>query len=95
MLTQGEAEAPGHAGGGGGRAQVHVARDKDGRKLAVKVQHAGLREMAAVDTLTIEALVEGVRWIFPQFNYQVPWLLASRPLLGGSGAATWRGRQGA
>lgn len=51
--------------------QVHVAHDEDGRKLAVKVQHAGLREMAAVDTLTIEALVHGVRWLCPDFNYQV------------------------
>mmetsp|Transcript_20714 Transcript_20714/g.53084 ORF Transcript_20714/g.53084 Transcript_20714/m.53084 type:complete len:534 (+) Transcript_20714:223-1824(+) len=54
-------------------AQVHVAHDEDGRKLAVKVQHAGLREMAAVDTLTIEALVHGVRWLCPDFNYQ--WLV--------------------
>mmetsp|Transcript_3442 Transcript_3442/g.9893 ORF Transcript_3442/g.9893 Transcript_3442/m.9893 type:complete len:315 (+) Transcript_3442:314-1258(+) len=54
-------------------AQVHVAHDHDGRKLAVKVQHSGLRMMAAVDTMTIEGLVGAVKWLFPDFNYQ--WLV--------------------
>lgn len=43
--------------------QVHVARGHDGRKLAVKVQHAGLREGAAADIATIQFLVQAVRWV--------------------------------
>mmetsp|Transcript_33405 Transcript_33405/g.79191 ORF Transcript_33405/g.79191 Transcript_33405/m.79191 type:complete len:530 (-) Transcript_33405:81-1670(-) len=54
-------------------AQVHVARDHDGRALAVKVQHAGLRGVARVDMATIEGLVGVVRRLFPDFNYQ--WLV--------------------
>lgn len=46
-------------------AQVHVAEDSDGRKLAVKVQHAGLRETSAADIATVEALVRAARLIFP------------------------------
>jgi hypothetical protein len=34
--------------------QVHRAVSHDGRQLAVKVQHAGLRETAAADVATIE-----------------------------------------
>lgn len=41
--------------------QVHVARARDGRQLAVKVQHAGLRESCEVDIATIEMLVHGAR----------------------------------
>lgn len=50
-----------------------MARDSDGRKLAVKVQHSGLREMSKVDIMTIEGLVGAIRWLFPDFNYQ--WLV--------------------
>ncbi|GIL99023.1 hypothetical protein Vretimale_4271 [Volvox reticuliferus] len=50
-------------------AQVHEARDHTGRRLAVKVQHAGLRESCAADVATISALVAAVRWIFPDFDY--------------------------
>ncbi|KAF8067287.1 ABC1 [Scenedesmus sp. PABB004] len=53
--------------------QVHVAHTHDGRKLAVKVQHAGLRESCAADVATIEALVSAARLAFPDFNYQ--WLV--------------------
>jgi aarF domain-containing kinase len=45
--------------------QVHVAESHDGRKLAVKVQHPGLRESSTADIATIEALVKAVRTIFP------------------------------
>ncbi|GIL43460.1 hypothetical protein Vafri_933 [Volvox africanus] len=50
-------------------AQVHEARDHTGRRLAVKVQHAGLRESCAADVATISALVAAVRWVFPDFDY--------------------------
>lgn len=53
--------------------QVHTATTHDGRKVAVKVQHAGLRESCAADTTTIELLVNAARVIFPDFNYQ--WLV--------------------
>lgn len=33
---------------------MHRATSHDGRQLAVKVQHAGLRETAAADVATIE-----------------------------------------
>jgi aarF domain-containing kinase len=52
---------------------VHVATAHDGSKLAVKVQHAGLRESCAADVTTIEFLVNAVRVIFPDFNYM--WLV--------------------
>jgi hypothetical protein len=45
--------------------QVHVAESHDGHKLAVKVQHPGLRESSTADIATIEALVKAVRTIFP------------------------------
>lgn len=53
--------------------QVHVAESHDGQKLAVKVQHAGLRESCSADTTTIDLLVQTVAWLFPDFNYQ--WLV--------------------
>jgi aarF domain-containing kinase len=52
---------------------VHVATAHDGSKLAVKVQHAGLRESCAADVTTIEFLVNAVRVVFPDFNYM--WLV--------------------
>jgi aarF domain-containing kinase len=54
-------------------AQVHVARLPDGRKLAVKVQHAGLRETSAADTATIAALAAAARLAFPDFD--LSWLV--------------------
>lgn len=53
--------------------QVHTAETHDGHKVAVKVQHAGLRESCAADVTTIEFLVNAARVIFPDFNYQ--WLV--------------------
>ncbi len=49
----------------GRRVQVHVAEDHKGHKLAVKVQHGGLRESSAADIATVEALVHAVKWVFP------------------------------
>lgn len=54
-------------------AQVHRAVLKDGRQVAVKVQHAGLRERSVVDVMTIDLLVGVVRRVFPQFEYS--WLV--------------------
>jgi|LauGreSBDMM110SN_4_FD.fasta_scaffold92032_1 aarF domain-containing kinase len=45
--------------------QVHVATGHDGRKLAVKVQHSGLRETATADIATISFIVRAVRYFFP------------------------------
>lgn len=42
-----------------------MAEDHGGRLLAVKVQHPGLRETAAADITTVEALVKGVKLLFP------------------------------
>ena len=53
--------------------QVHRAVSHDGRQLAVKVQHVGLRDTCAADTVIVEAFVKGLRWVFPDFNYQ--WLV--------------------
>ena len=57
-------------------AQVHVATGHDGRRLAVKVQHAGLRETAVADVATIDFIVKVVRYIFP-----VRWRLVVEGLL--------------
>lgn len=53
--------------------QVHRATTSDGRCVAVKVQHEGLRESSAADIATIEALVRVVKWAFPTFDYM--WLV--------------------
>ena len=45
--------------------QVHVATGHNGQKLAVKIQHAGLRETAVADISTISFLVRAVRFVFP------------------------------
>ena len=52
---------------------MHRAVSHDGRQLAVKVQHVGLRDTCAADTVIVEAFVKGLRWFFPDFNYQ--WLV--------------------
>ncbi|KAI3430556.1 hypothetical protein D9Q98_005149 [Chlorella vulgaris] len=54
-------------------AQVHEALDHDGQRLAVKVQHRGLREASAIDLATIEFLVKAVKAVAPDFDYQ--WLV--------------------
>ncbi len=54
-------------------AQVHRAVGHDGRALAVKVQHARLRDSCAADILTVETVVRAAHLIFPNFNYQ--WLV--------------------
>jgi aarF domain-containing kinase len=44
---------------------VHVATSHSGEKLAVKVQHAGLRDTCSADVATIQALVQAAKRIFP------------------------------
>lgn len=51
-------------------AQVHVAYEKGtGRKLAVKVQHRGLRETAAGDIFALETVVHLAERLFTDFSY--------------------------
>jgi ABC1 atypical kinase-like domain len=50
--------------------QVHRAVGRDGRQLAVKVQHAGLRESGAADTATIGLAVALLRWFAPDYDYR-------------------------
>ncbi|KAK9838428.1 hypothetical protein WJX84_000652 [Apatococcus fuscideae] len=54
-------------------AQVHVAESRDGRKLAVKVQHETLSDTSSADIATIDTLVRIVHWVYPDLNYT--WLV--------------------
>jgi len=54
-------------------AQVHVAHDLiSGKKLAIKVQHLGLREGSVGDRMAITFIVEILSKIFDEFDYR--WL---------------------
>ena len=51
-------------------AQVHVAKEKgSGRKLAIKVQHRGLRETSRGDLLALEYVVRVVDRMFDEFKW--------------------------
>lgn len=51
-------------------AQVHAARLKGTpTRVAVKVQHAGLRDTSAADLVTVRALVTAARALFPRADY--------------------------
>nr|CCA30171.1 ABC1 family protein, related [Neospora caninum Liverpool]CEL71286.1 TPA: ABC1 family protein, related [Neospora caninum Liverpool] len=54
-------------------AQVHHARLRDGREVAVKVQRPGLREQMCGDLQTVEILMGVVSRVFPDFEFR--WLL--------------------
>ncbi|KAH9329900.1 hypothetical protein KI387_002008, partial [Taxus chinensis] len=54
-------------------AQVHAARTRDGKFVAVKVQHTHMTNTAAIDTATVEFVVNILHWIFPTFDYR--WLI--------------------
>lgn len=54
-------------------AQVHAARTRDGRKVAVKVQHTHLTDTAVADIATVDLIVNFLRWCFPAFDYR--WLV--------------------
>nr|XP_019046934.1 Atypical/ABC1/ABC1-B protein kinase [Kwoniella bestiolae CBS 10118]OCF25864.1 Atypical/ABC1/ABC1-B protein kinase [Kwoniella bestiolae CBS 10118] len=54
-------------------AQVHRAIDKKtGENVAVKVQHADLKEFAKVDMVTVNFAIHFVKYIFPDFEFS--WL---------------------
>ncbi|XP_054272474.1 aarF domain-containing kinase 1 [Macrosteles quadrilineatus] len=54
-------------------AQVHKATMRDGKVVAVKVQHPYVKGNSLVDMKTMEILVKIVSWIFPAFKFQ--WLV--------------------
>ena len=57
-------------------AQVHIAYEKGtGRKLAVKVQHRGLRETSVGDLKALEMVVRTVEGVFQEFSYG--WIVVS------------------
>ncbi|XP_055957361.1 aarF domain-containing protein kinase 1 [Patella vulgata] len=53
-------------------AQVHKATLKDGRTVAVKIQHPKVKAHSFVDIKTMTFLVSAVAYIFPDFQYK--WL---------------------
>jgi len=54
-------------------AQVHKAVTKDGRTLAVKVQHRGLREACKADVATVAAIASAAKLLFDGFD--LSWLV--------------------
>lgn len=48
---------------------MHKAVAWDGRLLAVKVQHAGLRESGAADITVITAAAKLLAWALPDYDY--------------------------
>ena len=54
-------------------AQVHKATLKDGREVAVKVQHRAVKSNSYVDIKTMAALVKITSWVFPEFKFD--WLV--------------------
>ena len=51
-------------------AQVHVAYDKQtGQKLAIKVQHKGLRETCRGDISALHTVVNVLEFFFEEFNF--------------------------
>src|SRR5439155_5829007 len=45
--------------------QVHEAKTKDGRRVAVKVQHKDIDEMVKLDLVTIRRIMMIVQWFVP------------------------------
>ncbi|XP_075700605.1 aarF domain-containing protein kinase 1 isoform X2 [Rhinoderma darwinii] len=54
-------------------AQVHRAVLRDGRTVAVKVQHPKVRKQSSQDIMIMEVLLQVVKKIFPQFEFM--WLV--------------------
>ncbi|XP_045498783.1 aarF domain-containing kinase 1 [Colias croceus] len=54
-------------------AQVHRARLKDGREVAVKVQHHYVRKNISIDLTWMEFLINVMSKVFPEF--QMDWLV--------------------
>ncbi|ESO91928.1 hypothetical protein LOTGIDRAFT_121554 [Lottia gigantea] len=53
-------------------AQVHKATLKDGRTVAVKIQHPKVKAHSFVDIKTMEILISFIAYLFPDFQYK--WL---------------------
>eukprot|EP00755_Sulcionema_specki_P028511 Sspe_Gene.90059::Locus_61692_Transcript_2_2_Confidence_0.800_Length_1275::g.90059::m.90059/K08869/ADCK, ABC1; aarF domain-containing kinase len=54
-------------------AQVHEATLPDGTRVAVKVQHADLRESISADIATVRFFVGLVHWLYPDVDFR--WLV--------------------
>lgn len=54
-------------------AQVHAAQTRDGKRVAVKVQHMHLTDTAVADIATVDLIVNFLHWCFPAFDYR--WLV--------------------
>ncbi|KAH0568067.1 aarF domain-containing kinase 1 [Cotesia glomerata] len=54
-------------------AQVHKATLKNGKVVAVKVQHRAVKSNSYVDIKTMAALVKITSWVFPEFKFD--WLV--------------------
>ncbi|XP_062325797.1 aarF domain-containing protein kinase 1 [Osmerus eperlanus] len=54
-------------------AQVHKAVLRDGRTVAVKVQHPKVQAQSSQDIVLMEALLRMVHWVFPDFAFM--WLV--------------------
>ncbi|KAJ8411787.1 hypothetical protein AAFF_G00154250 [Aldrovandia affinis] len=54
-------------------AQVHRAVLKDGRTVAVKVQHPKVQTQSTKDIFVMEFLLQAVHWLFPDFAFM--WLV--------------------
>ncbi|XP_077215011.1 ABC2 homolog 9 [Tasmannia lanceolata] len=54
-------------------AQVHAARTHDGKRVAVKVQHAHMTDTVTVDCASVGLIVNTLHWCFPSFDYR--WLI--------------------
>ncbi len=48
--------------------QVHVARDKAGHKLAVKIQYPDIEAIVKSDLKTLKRIFGLLHWIFPQYD---------------------------
>lgn len=60
--------------------QVHAGESPEGRKVAVKVQHRGLRETAKADVAAVSAIVRAVRWLGVDYRWLVDEMRHNLPL---------------
>ncbi len=51
--------------------QVHVAYMPDGRKVAVKVLHPGIRDIVRTDLRVVKLMIRVYKWFFPVENIEV------------------------
>ncbi|XP_073019567.1 uncharacterized protein [Primulina eburnea] len=50
-------------------AQVHRATMMDGKKVVVKVQHEGIKEIILEDLKNAKSIVDWIAWAEPQYNF--------------------------